>query len=452
MTRHFALLLLLFVPVAKRCLIAESSHHDCVSPLTWITTSDGGYCGNTASESPQVPAGVERPTGGESQSPEKPSAAPHRQFTPAIPIAPLYPNGPLDLTADVRLDKRLASAAIRTVTRMGSGVASDSETSKLRDIGNDVFHRLIEAGFGQRYPWRLILIDCAARNAFSTPYGQVYVCRGLLSDIGDNPGLWAAVLSHEVAHSGLRHAVREYMFQQRMRRALGYSGARRFARGHDTNGQAGIWPGYSAASADAVKRLRSNLEIQADEAGMLIMARAGYHPDYSYAFHHVLDWELRRQSPPPALVSDQQPIERTYAGALAEFNKYWPHAAQSPGGLPPTVVFFGDIDTAKDRVGRLKTVSVPVLCRNSAKPIKLEASFQQAAGRAQNAGGASRKVSMTKKASCSGRADARQTKFRIPAELSAVGVDGELSGVVLAYTKKGRFLGASKEFEVRLPK
>ena len=394
MARHFALLLLLFLPFAKRCLIAESGHPGCVSPLLWITTSDGGYCGNTASESQQVPARVERPTGGESQSPEKPSAAPHRQFTPAIPIAPLYPNGPPDLTADVRLDKRLASAAIRTVTRIGSGVASDSETSKLRDIGNDVFHRLIEAGFGQRYPWRLILIDCAARNAFSTPYGQVYVCRGLLSDIGDNPGLWAAVLSHEVAHSGLRHAVTEYMFQQRVRRTLGYSGARRFARGYGANGQAGIWPGYSAASADAVKRLRSTLEIQADEAGMLIMARAGYHPDYFYAFHHVLDWELRGHSPPPALLSDQRPIERTYAGALAEFNKYWPHAAQSPGGLPPTVVFFGDIDTTKDRVGHLKTVTVPVLCRNSAKPIKLEARFQ-AAGSAQNAGGAGRIMSMS---------------------------------------------------------
>ena len=38
---------------------------------------------------------------------------PSRKFKPAVPIAPLFPNGPPDLTADVVLDKRLAAGALK---------------------------------------------------------------------------------------------------------------------------------------------------------------------------------------------------------------------------------------------------------------------------------------------------------------------------------------------------
>jgi predicted Zn-dependent protease len=39
-------------------------------------------------------------------------------------------------------------------------------------------------------------------NAWSLPDGEVIVDRGLATLLGSNRGLWAALLSHEIAHVG----------------------------------------------------------------------------------------------------------------------------------------------------------------------------------------------------------------------------------------------------------
>jgi len=60
-------------------------------------------------------------------------------------------------------------------------------------------------------------------------------------------------------------------------------------------------------------------------------------------------------------------------------------------------------------------------------------------------------MKVTSKAGCSGTGVPAQVRFRIPAEIST-GEDSELFGVVMAYTKKGQFLGASNEFEIMTKK
>ena len=381
---------------------------------------------------------------------------PSREFKPAVPITPLFPNGPPDLTAGVVLDKRLAAGAAQTVLQRGGGEIRDARIDQFRDVANDVFHRLIAAGFGQQYPWKLTLVNSTELNAFSTPYGHVYVCRGLLDYIGTDPGLWAAVLAHEVAHSGLRHGLKEYLIKRQMRRTLASSTAGLSARGNIGTYWTRRGLSYRPSPSDPVRRLRRALEIEADQAGMLIMARSGYHPDYVFALYHVLAQQHGQQSK-FALLTDHPTWEArerendgAYAAALAEFNRYWPHAARSPGGAPPTVVFFGDADVTENQAGHSTIVSVPVWCRNSARPIRLEATFQPGAPHADNAG-ANSKMKVTSKAGCSGTGVPAQVRFRIPAEIST-GEDSELFGVVMAYTKKGQFLGASNEFEIMTKK
>jgi predicted Zn-dependent protease len=55
--------------------------------------------------------------------------------------------------------------------------------------------------------WRLTLVNNNVVNAASTAGGKIYVHGGMLPLLGQNKGLWAAVLSHETAHTGRRHQV-----------------------------------------------------------------------------------------------------------------------------------------------------------------------------------------------------------------------------------------------------
>jgi len=452
MSRRLVFLLSLLLSFASESLIAKSGHADCASQPLWIATSKGDYCG--AQDPASEFATAKRSTTTESRSLRRRGGAEKKQAGPAVPITPFLPNGPPDLSAaDFRLDQRLSTMAARMMARQGNTEIRDSEIGELKDLGNNVFHRLISAGFGQPYPWKLTLVNCAARNAFSTPYGQVYVCRGLLNEIGDNPGLWAAVLAHEVAHSGLRHGVMDYLIRQRMRSAMARYGAGRPAPGYGANNQRGRWRGDGSTPSDTVRRMRLSLEIRADQVGMLVMARAGYHPDYVFALRQMLENQPGERARPVVPLSDhpswelEQPqLESQYANAMAEFHKYWPNAAQSPVGFPPTVVSFGAIFASEDEATHSTVVSVPVWCRNSATQIKLEVNFQPATGEAHDPA-TDRGLNLTTMAPCSDQSANMRVKFRIPAEAST-SEGAELSAVVAAYADDSHFLGATRAFNV----
>jgi predicted Zn-dependent protease len=50
------------------------------------------------------------------------------------------------------------------------------------------------------------------------------------------------------------------------------------------------------SGAIAEKKLSRDLEHDADSQGMLLMARAGYHPDNVFAMHHLLRLATGEQS------------------------------------------------------------------------------------------------------------------------------------------------------------
>jgi hypothetical protein len=184
------------------------------------------------------------------------------------------------------------------------------------------------------------------------------------------------------------------------------------------------------------------------------MARAGYHPDYLFALRQLLAHQPGERSRPAVSLSDpltweaeESQIEGQYANAIAEYHKYWPKAAQSPGGLPPTVVVFGVISASEDEAAHSPIVSVPVWCRNSATPIKLEVKLH----RVEHANNTvvDHAMSLTTMAPCSDQSANMQVKFRIPAEMST-SEGRELSAAVTAYANNSHFLGASREFNVNI--
>jgi predicted Zn-dependent protease len=106
----------------------------------------------------------------------------------------------LQLPIDYGIDLQLAETS-RSFVMGGNPEITGTSAN---EIGDDVFRHLVSAGFSQPYPWRLTLVNNNVVNAASTAGGKIYVHGGMLPLLGQNKGLWAAVLSHETAHTGRR--------------------------------------------------------------------------------------------------------------------------------------------------------------------------------------------------------------------------------------------------------
>ena len=88
--------------------------------------------------------------------------------------------------------------------------------------GGLVFDRLVEqvaAPTRGKFAWELRIVDDSDLNAYSSPDGTVYVESGLARLAGASTGLWAAILSHEIAHILRRDWARRYLYQNIWRTA-----------------------------------------------------------------------------------------------------------------------------------------------------------------------------------------------------------------------------------------
>jgi hypothetical protein len=118
------------------------------------------------------------------------------------------------------------------------------------------------------------------------------------------------------------------------------------------------------------------LELEADAESLMLMAPAGYHPDFVPALHHLLE----AQDPRPALISpysmhprwatrDRDP-EPAYASARLEFDRRWPAWYASPGGNPPIVVFAGQPSVLTNH-SHQREILVPMRCQNLAGAVEV---------------------------------------------------------------------------------
>ncbi|MCI0356534.1 MAG: M48 family metalloprotease, partial [Acidobacteria bacterium] len=232
--------------------------------------------------------------------------------------------------------------------------ATGSERRDLLVTGHEVFQALVKspavAEAGAALDWRFLLLNDQSVNAHSDSKGTVWVGGGLAEMLGPDRGLWAAALSHEIAHCLLRHPGR------------------------------GLATLHRAFPYVFGKALRDR-EHRADLAGMMLMARAGYHPDSLFALHHRL--RAAHGERPGAVAffgshprwqTREQRLEQALPEALAAFVQAWPDAAASPGGVPPLVVFLD-----KPRVvaaGASSRISVELACRNSSQPLTVLLLFE----------------------------------------------------------------------------
>lgn len=360
----------------------------------------------------------------------------------------------LQLPSDYAIDLQLGLASRSHMMKGENEIVGTAANQ----TGDEVFHHLISAGFNQTYPWKLTLVNNGMVNASSTAGGQIYLYGGMLPLIGQNKGLWAAVLSHETAHTGRRHQVRVYLQQLYNQRMLQYYRMRAASGDKSAN-----WAllGFATSSAILLKKLERDQEHEADQQGMLLMARAGYHPDYVFALHHLLRMKSGEQSKFGAFFSDHprwetrdQRSDRVYAGALAEFNTAWPDSAKAPGGIPPIVAFLGTPESKENKQTEMADISIPLYCRNSSDAVDLIVTFQKDDRPLQAAdpkfGDKDGHLVFHDKVQCVEEEEASTAEIHIPA--AAVSGHDRSAKATLFVSIPGQIIAESKPFEVHFPK
>lgn len=205
---------------------------------------------------------------------------------------------------------------------------------------------VVLSGLNLPFQWQLVLVDDGSMNAFSLPDGEVVVDRGLASLLGKNHGLWAALLAHEIAHVSCRHWLMRHSYESKLQESPLNFGVE--LSGMDSRWRMAAFD-QKMDLPNSLSKFSHELEFEADNEGLMLMARAGFHPDCELALHHLMEANFGEASSLAASVSTHprwssrdRNCQRAYRKAVEEFDHRWTAAESSPGGAPPIVVFLGE--------------------------------------------------------------------------------------------------------------
>ena len=169
--------------------------------------------------------------------------------------------------------------------------------------------------------WEFVLFESPEANAFCLPGGKVGVYTGILPITKDEAGL-ATVIAHEVAHAAAHHGA------ERMSRAIITQGlgevASAYVGGKDPRYQAafGSLYGIGVQVGETLPPSRKQ-ESEADQIGLIYMAKAGYDPEAAVAFwERFAEYNRRQGSQTPAFLRTHPLDERR----IADLKQWMPQA------------------------------------------------------------------------------------------------------------------------------
>jgi predicted Zn-dependent protease len=160
-------------------------------------------------------------------------------------------------------EKQMGLTAFEQAKQQKTQSKDASATALVRKVGQ----RVAAVANMPGAQWEFVLFEDKEPNAFCLPGGKVGVNTGILPLTRDEAGL-ATVISHEVAHATKRHGA------ERVSRAM--------VRQSGGELVAGVY-GLGTQVLEALPHSRSQ-ETEADQVGLLYMARAGYDPEAAIGF------------------------------------------------------------------------------------------------------------------------------------------------------------------------
>ncbi len=264
----------------------------------------------------------------------------------------------LDIEAAARLRPRLTA---QSTVASGRYSAARVVLEKLTEQ--------IPAASNRKFVWQVRIVEDEQLNAFSSPDGTIYVESGLARLAGPSNGMWAAILSHEIAHVVRRDWARRYLYQKYLE-----NGGGEIVLG-DPSLPSAAWSDTEKASAD-MGRFCRQMELEADREGLILMARAGYHPDFVPALHHLLhahgvgSQTASLYAMHPCWEERDRELNRAYVASSIEFARRWPDWYSSPGGNPPVVVF-ADEPTVRKNASKAWEIQIPMRCQNLAGAVEV---------------------------------------------------------------------------------
>src|SRR6266446_8241142 len=231
---------------------------------------------------------------------------------------------------DANYGFNLHQKILRTNTVIESGEAQNTVFAVFSQMAQTDLVRNSSAPTPQVFYLRTSIV-----NAYATFGGRLYVTEGLMNATQGDPGRLAFVIGHEMAHNMRQHLIQKYL--RNVASEIAYRAIR--------NNWARI--GFQVAHRIAEKKIAREEENEADKIGLFIAAQAGYHPDFAISAARTLRSSAGELSKVGAFFADhprwqtrEQRAERNRAEALRFFQSKWRSAAESPGGVPPTVVVF----------------------------------------------------------------------------------------------------------------
>jgi peptidase M48-like protein len=213
-------------------------------------------------------------------------------------------------------------------------------------LADEILHSLVSTPLGRAappIPWSVRLVDDWRVNAYIEPTGSITITNGMAYVFGEQRGLWAAVLGHEIGHFVVHRQFESYLpgFQAELDKAC--------RQAHDARGQPMATLRLVSINGGRSPKLAREREGEADRVGMMLMAEAGYHPDFvilvDQTLHNFFGDEPKLTAflaSHPRWAEREQRARQDHDIALAIFKSRWPDALKSPGGPAPA---FGTIES-----------------------------------------------------------------------------------------------------------
>ncbi len=210
---------------------------------------------------------------------------------------------------DPAQEAQLGLQAFNQLKQKKPSVASGKDADMVRRVGQ----RIAAVAPVEHAKWEFVLFKDDTPNAFALPGGKVGVNTGILDITQDEAGL-ATVMAHEVGHVVARHGA-ERASQTMGLQLLGAIADAALSQ-NAPGARQGVMQAYGLGAQVGVLLPYSRIhELEADELGILYMARAGYDPEAAVAFWQRFQDYNRRQggARPPEFLSTHPVDEKRIA-------------------------------------------------------------------------------------------------------------------------------------------